>query len=722
MDFGTCEPLIVQGGIDGFEGCLTVSNEDGDLLFYTNSDYVWNANHQIMQNGEINGFFYDPMGTSNFMSTNTQVAVAQNPADLNLYYIFTTDAQNVGFQEFTCTVVDMSQLGGLGAVSDSFILPAENIEERICTIPKSDGTGMWVVTHEYLNNKFLAFEVTAAGVNTTPVVSEVGDVHEFYPNSLNARGELKSNLEGNRLALVQDQMGGLIELFDFNQATGTVSNPIEVGLIDHGFGLSFSPNGQLLYVGTWVNFDPIDNRLWQFDISSNDPTTIENSMVELDVTSLFDAFGSIRNAPDGKMYIGRPNDYVSIIENPDTCGIGCNFISEGIFMGAGQGAWGLNCLWELPASPAPSASIDLGEDIDSCIPVTIGIEVDEATSYEWNTGETSSTITVDESGVYEVEVAIGSCTYTDEVEVSIGELTVDLGPDIDLCEGTSVALEVSNANVDVVWSNGSTATQIEIEQGGNYTVQITQGNCEASDEVNVFLLPSPEVDLGNDTLVCGVIELAVDVLSNESIEWSTGETSEAIEVDSSGIIQVVVSNEFCSSTDEIAIEVYGLVNEPAAYFEQICDGSLSTIQLPIGWNSWTLGDESGTDVLKLTSGEYIVELQSVCGVAEWEIVLESKDCECPVYFPNAFTPNLDGRNEVFTPIVSCEEVVVSFEIYSRWGECIYKSEGSLTEGWIGNVQGGEHYAPDGVYTYRAIINNPFVDGDKIVLGHVNLIR
>ena len=70
----------------------------------------------------------------------------------------------------------------------------------------------------------------------------------------------------------------------------------------------------------------------------------------------------------------------------------------------------------------------------------------------------------------------------------------------------------------------------------------------------------------------------------------------------------------------------------------------------------------------------------------------------PLYVPNAFTPNNDGVNDVF----KAEGVNIrgyQMHIYNRWGQLIFTSD-DPEEPWLGNVQGGDHYAPDGLYMWK----------------------
>jgi len=90
----------------------------------------------------------------------------------------------------------------------------------------------------------------------------------------------------------------------------------------------------------------------------------------------------------------------------------------------------------------------------------------------------------------------------------------------------------------------------------------------------------------------------------------------------------------------------------------------------------------------------------------------------PLYLPNAFTPNNDGVNDVF----KAEGVNIrgyQMHIYNRWGQLIFTSD-DPQEPWLGNVQGGDHYAPDGLYMWKVRFDN--WDGPRWLEGHVTLFR
>lgn len=89
------------------------------------------------------------------------------------------------------------------------------------------------------------------------------------------------------------------------------------------------------------------------------------------------------------------------------------------------------------------------------------------------------------------------------------------------------------------------------------------------------------------------------------------------------------------------------------------------------------------------------------------------------YAPNAFTPDNDGINDVWKPVLT-GYTAYTIEIYDRWGTVIFTSD-DATEAWVGNVSGGGHYAQDGIYVYRCVVHD--LRGlPHVFNGHINLIR
>lgn len=341
----TCTPAVLtDGAINGNEGCATISDKNtGQLLFYTNSDSVWDRTHQAMAGGRM-------VSGGN---TITQVGIVQKPMSSSRYYIITAEIQGFSGQGLRFHQVDMTLNGGLGDFSfkDSILFPTP-VTEKIAMIRHSNGTDVWIVAHEYNSNQFLTFLITPTGISTTPVISTIGKVH-YSSSAVDPIGELKASPDGSKLALVSLYTPN-IELLDFNKTTGVISNLITlpenggydgIGNSSCLYGISFSPNNRFLYVSSWkipLMTPPVPGRIIQYNISSNDSAIIQASRVNI-VTSYSRSFYSLQLGPDRRIYVGdHENHYLSVIENPDSSGLACNYSDSAIYLGGKISSWGLN--------------------------------------------------------------------------------------------------------------------------------------------------------------------------------------------------------------------------------------------------------------------------------------------------------------------------------------------------------------------------------------------
>ncbi|MFY9310363.1 MAG: T9SS type A sorting domain-containing protein [Bacteroidia bacterium] len=348
IDFNSCTPTYISGGRNaGYEGVSCISDTAGQILFYTNSDTVWNKLNAPMPNGVL----------VNSAGTLSQVIIIPKPLSNSLYYIITTKVQAQGSLTLQYHIVDMSLNSGLGDVSSkNNILSTLNITEQVAATLHSNGTDIWLMSHEYGSNHFLAYLITSSGITSTPVVSIVGAAQMPCSNNTNARGEIKFSPNGTKIAFNGNGIGpgggintdstNILALFDFDNTTGTVSNPINLPYSRGDYGLTFSPDNSKLYGTTWKasNFTLADsNYLYQFDLSSGDSLTIVNSKKIIFSQPIMEIFGDIKAGPDGKVYVARyQSGYLGVINFPNQAGTACNYISNGFYLQGKTSGYGLN--------------------------------------------------------------------------------------------------------------------------------------------------------------------------------------------------------------------------------------------------------------------------------------------------------------------------------------------------------------------------------------------
>lgn len=322
IDFSTNPPTaLTDGQLNTEEGCVTISDKEGKLLFYTDGISVWDSRHLKMRNGT--DLYGDPS------STQSGVVIAK-PGTKDKYYLFTVDKE-ANPKGLCYSLIDMSQSEGFGDVvtTEKNVQLRTPVTEKLTAVKHRNGKDMWVITHDWGNNQFAAFLVTAEGIGKTPVFSFVGTPHQGQ--TLNSQGYMKANPDGSNLALALEA-DHTIELFDFNNETGDVSNPILIQLPTNSYtyGIEFSPNGSVLYVtaaGT--------GKVYQYNLQAGSDEAIIKSQTLIGSSMNNTWIGALQIGPDGKIYFPLyRTPYLGVINNPNVLGDECQFQLDAIYLGA----------------------------------------------------------------------------------------------------------------------------------------------------------------------------------------------------------------------------------------------------------------------------------------------------------------------------------------------------------------------------------------------------
>ncbi len=315
LDFNTLPPSFVNGcAIAATEGSASVADRvTGALLFYTDGVTVWNANNQVMPNGT------GLLGGVTLSST-TAAVIVPKPGSSNLYYIITVDefTSNNGVRY---SVVDMTLNGGSGDIiaGQKNIFLFQTNEERLEVVPASDGQSYWLLTHNNTNSSFYSFRINNAGIQNTPVVSTVGSAFQIN------QGHIKVNKQFNKVAIGISNVSD-IELFDFDNATGVLSNPITLNfnLLSNAYGIEFSPDGKLLYFTDSYS-------IFQLDLTQTTALAIQNSAYQVATVG-----GVLQLGIDEKIYVAS-NLTIDAINCPNNLGAACGYQTNVIATGP---SWG----------------------------------------------------------------------------------------------------------------------------------------------------------------------------------------------------------------------------------------------------------------------------------------------------------------------------------------------------------------------------------------------
>jgi len=316
MNFSTAIPYALQGSaLNTTEGTTVSSDSAGNLNFYSNGVSVWDKNGTVMPNGS---------GLFGSVSTTVSALAVPYPGNSNLHYLFTLD-EATGTNGFCYSIVDMTLQSGNGDVTLKNVPIQSNVTEKMCAVKQPGTDNIWVTVHEWGTDAFYSYLVTAAGLQTTPVVSHAGMVHTIDALEQNKLGQMKFNTCGNQLALAIGYLD-TVQVFDFDPATGMFSNPITIPLGDHVYGIEFSQNGSMLYT-TKYNTGTGYAEIIQMDLSSGSEPVILSSMNTISNNSSGTNFYyALQLGLDGKIYSCLSwSPYLGVIADPNTYGPFCNF-------------------------------------------------------------------------------------------------------------------------------------------------------------------------------------------------------------------------------------------------------------------------------------------------------------------------------------------------------------------------------------------------------------
>ena len=717
LDFSSGAPVaLTDSQMASLEGVASISDANGDLLFYTNGVNVWDKNHAVMPNGT--GLFGN-------VSTSQSAIIVPKPESDTVYYIFTVDAQGLpnGVQY---SEVDITLNGGNGDVTVKNVQLLTQSTEQITAVRHSNGTDVWVVTHEIGTSQFNVFHVTPDGVNTTPVTSVAPPALNNF--ILDTAGCLKPSPDGTRLAMSNYQTGSRV--FDFDPATGQVSNGILFSDASWNYGVEFSPSGRYLYITT-----DIDMILTQFDLEADD-IAASATQIEVDDT-LVNALGSLQLGPDGKIYMSAPSKtFLSVIHNPDEPGVDCNFEFGAIDLGEKTAGYGLPFfLRSLFAMHLVAENFCLGDETHFSVEAN---ELPDSIVWDFGDGETSGDMepvhTYAAAGTYTVTATAtkGAAEYVYTLIVEIEALPVANQPgDMLLCDDETgdgqepfdltvldeeilgpqspdeftvsyyATFEDADAGINPLpqpYVNTLAAETLFARVAGN------SGGCHAITQFTVRVMPLPEINMPNEHSLCAGGAVTLTGPDNfDGYLWSTGETTQSIVVDEEGEYSLTVTRDhgtvICQNTKTVTVN---LVEVPAPGLEEeyiMCRYFGITVIAPEGYDSYLWSDGSTFRSVEITEkGDYTltVTLNGCEVITEFTV----KDILCGIDVPKGISPNNDGLND---ELDLTGHDVTSLSIYNRYGQQVYSKVNYKSE-WHGQTDGG-HDLPAGTYFYSLQAHN-----------------
>lgn len=297
---------------------------------------------------------------------------------------------------------------------------------------------------------------------------------------------------------------------------------------------------------------------------------------------------------------------------------------------------------------------------------------------------------------------------------------LNLGSDQTVCLGDTVLLDVSSSTGQYLWHNGDTSSTFQITQAGEYWVVISDDSCVISDTLRVtYEAPLNDLNL-QDTVLCGSLPVVVDLTAfNLDYIWTDNSTTAVFQIQNSGVYGVTATGGNCDVylTDSIEVNYKPLPLVSLDSLYNLCIGDQLTLDVEQEGATYLWQDNSTSPTLLITeAGIYSVEISNNCGNISQEITV-LKDCNCIAGIPDIFTPNGDGVNDFFRPVLDCALQKGRLRVFNRWGQTVCDTR-DMTIGWDGYFKGS--ISPSDTYIYLF----EFEEGDQIpqsIKGQLTLL-
>ncbi len=737
IDFSSGFPIAdTTGNIFALEGVSSISDPYGNLLFYTNGINVYNKNHVVMEGGDW------LMG--NQSSTQSSIIVKQ-PENDSIYYIFTLDAYNSYYlvpphKGFRYNILNINENNDLGKVINKNILLDSNISEQVAAIKHCNGKDIWIVVSIRNSNTYHAYLMTKNGLSTTPVISESG-VGISY--NVWTAGYMKASSNGKKIVSAHNinlPASTNIELLDFDNQTGILSNAVPIGCSFtsnlSAYGVEFSPDQKYLYISYLAQVTNSNNYIIQYNISSNNDSIISQSAYSVYWSNvpLFHpnshTSAALQRGPDNKIYVAFADySYIGIINFPDSGGISCDFIQNGIYLK------GRKCQYGLPTFS--QQFFDINDEItytQRCLNLNFTPICDSANldSVLWDFGDISSGINnisnsynpqhlFSDTGSYKIKAIFYHPCF--KIDTIIENINIQYPPEssikdslTNLCKQIHFYSVCDYSTIDSLkWDFGDLSSGLEnystsynpihnFNDTGTYHISlIIYGFCKTDTITKTIFIKFPisNFSLGNDTILCinDTLHLGSNIISDVSTSylWQNGDTTSTCLVNQTGLYWLKVNAGGCWLIDSINIDFISPPYIQLPEDKQICEGQDITLSIPFGnydliWNDGLIENNRIIN----ESGLYSVTAKNKCGISTADFHLNTKNCECNLYIPNAFTPSNDGLNDCFAAKYYCDFTFFRFSIFNRWGQLVFETN-NPNQCWDGKYLG--NYAKSDIYAW-----------------------
>lgn len=338
LDFNTLPPTVGGSAMNlidqEMEGSASICDSSGQLLFYSDGRRLWDWNNQ-----EITDTLRGHQSAMN------SAYVVPRPEHANEYFLITVDSHRNQLQNgLRYTRVIACREEGV-SVAEVNVLLAENMTEKITAVRHHNGVDYWLITHDFGNNQFRVFLLSETGIQFSAVYN-AGISHGTSQSDYDAVvGAMKASPQGNLIVATITNPPSKTDVVSFNKQDGVIAELVSFvsdtleGFAVGAYGLSFSPNGDFLYLASTY-----DQRVFQFNVSLL--PNVQSFLNSRELVYTFSdgnqtpSFQNLQLSVDGMIYLSNFTDYLAVIESPNSQGVACS-LQDSVIQLLNSGIYGL---------------------------------------------------------------------------------------------------------------------------------------------------------------------------------------------------------------------------------------------------------------------------------------------------------------------------------------------------------------------------------------------
>ncbi|MFT6746385.1 MAG: hypothetical protein ACJAZ2_000724, partial [Glaciecola sp.] len=632
--------------INGYEGVSAVSDDGGNLLFFSNGRLNWD---KCLTNTATTLKEGNEGGTTGTRGSASQgIIIVRHPLDPGRYHAFTTDDAEGGTAGFNHFLLDHT-----GTVISTQRLGTYRTGESVAATMHENGVDIWVTTHQSGTVNLQTYLVKCDGSVTGPVSSAVTIAH----GGQSERGGVAFSYDGSKFVKAHAGGANEVTVHTFDKATGVIGAgvviPIHASGQDAPYDVLFSPDGSRVYISTATG------TVVSYIVQSMNAVTIAASRTVLGIVAA-NTHAAIEIGPDGNLYQSGGGPASALRRINGNLNTGGAFSVTAI---AGTLTWkGLPTMYLPPAEEpdivevGPYCNDDAAVDIATnwmCRNINAEDVPNALIVYSTTNADGSANgITNAISGNFDpANAKIGSnriiftrCSVDDTIFVTVNQCVVC--PDTTLngsfppiCSSVSTLdlTTVENGKVGT-WTvttqpGGGDATITVGDQfnsnsavAGNYTVTFTVTGADPTCvmPIRTFIInPQPTVSVGNVTICAGDPAATFTATSATATGWTWSANGSGAAQTTTGIAAgaytVVVTDGTCSSIPASGALTVNVKPDITVADQVICAGDAAvTFDAGAGFTSYLWSGTGGsTSAIQTatgtTGGTYIVEVEDANG-------------------------------------------------------------------------------------------------------------